>query len=1366
MGAAESLSRGDVDSTFYRQVGPNVGDAEVTYIYCCNECGEVIEDVRYTCSECLSYDACPSCERKTSHKHLLYREDFSAHKLLKYLKKFNTTGEILRQAFKIYEHRQAFGFRDEKNAKKENFEFIGDKKELEGVRLAPYRWITYGEVGERVDRIGRAMRQLIEPRSFVLIASHVQLGWYLSDYACQVHSMISFAINPTSSVQDIVHIVSKTKAKMAFFSSKFAERFSAAIELCPSLKYLIQIEDIEDSALDPDILLARNYVRSFSKDKVERKIFDELSFSIPFWSYPIVRSLNRELISLEPRQLNPEEVQNWRNKIFASKRPAVLCLSDLEQIGAHLVLPTIIPTPAHELESIIFTSGSTGLPKGAMFSAANWRTQMIAKHAPATIERTVTWSVSDRVNDLRTMFFGGAVGIYSGEIENLFQDIAEVRPHQLNATPAFWNKLHSEFEVELKQRTAHLRKKKKVVKFDPEKEGLPKEESSEKILSDQIFEPSSENTTMSKREREEERSKIQQQLMKEYRDLLGGRVGKIVTGGAPTSKEVMDFIWECFACLIAESYGATEVGGIVAAGQFLSNLTWKLLPWEEYSPDDKPYPRGELCVKREGQMMMGYIGDEAETNEVLDEDGFYRTGDIVEINATGDGAKVIDRKKNIFKLAQGEFVAPSKIENEIFGFLAPLVQQAFVYGNSLKDSLVAIVVPNREYLKAYCKRIKAHKMDSNLDLENIDSLCSLPHVVDHYLSEIVNTGRMRKLRSFEIPSAVFLSSSEFTVENGLMTASGKQSRHALFKRFEKEIARMYESVEARTKEIKFEVQGIIQSELLLSSSPSSSSLSSSETQECPSSSPHDSIVVDGNLSFIQAGGDSLSAIKIRKLIKEKYDIVVPVEMILGPDASIEKLANFVSSPNLSSAGDNHPDFVKSKDIDLQKVSELDKNWIPASSKAEIEDGKEKIFLTGATGFLGTAVLSNLLINTNSDIYCLIRPKASASDERSLKKNLKSRLMSSELLSHHFESKEDIEDIFERRVFVVVGKLEERRFGLEKKPKTRENRNSQSELISIGEEEIGEMNLSNGEIGLEKMTKWQQLGKTISLIIHCGAQVNSIMPYSILAPSNVEGTRTCIEMCTSGIRKRLIHVSTTSVVENFKKSMEEPLKRSLIPKTLIENAAGYTSSKYVAEVLVWEAIERGFEAIVVRPGFIGSSGLTGFSNHSDADNLILSAMASIGLSPSSNTSIPLATMSVDTMADGITHIVKELDFESAKNFAIHFEDGNSELCLELIIKVLKKRGYIKSEANYAEWRDTCAKRRETNRFWSYWGELFSATTSFPSREPVHASKNTQDLVLSKIKGKRVATDEAFVEKWIQWLEKNGHLSLPTVDALRH
>lgn len=185
----------------------------------------------------------------------------------------------------------------------------------------------------------------------------------------------------------------------------------------------------------------------------------------------------------------------------------------------------------------------------------------------------------------------------------------------------------------------------------------------------------------------------------------------LVTGSAPISRDVANFLKCAFCVPIMEGYGQTEVGGACVATHESDPMTQHVggptgsgkirlrdVPEMGYLATDRP-PRGEIqffgpCVFK------GYFKNEEKTKEAFDEDGWLNSGDVGTIFENGS-IKIIDRAKNIFKLSQGEYIAPEKLENCYVQ--SPLVAQIFVYGNSLQNHLVAIVVVDPDVLPKWAE---------------------------------------------------------------------------------------------------------------------------------------------------------------------------------------------------------------------------------------------------------------------------------------------------------------------------------------------------------------------------------------------------------------------------------------------------------------------------------------------------------------------------------------------------------------------------------------------------------------------------------------------------------------------------------------
>ena len=260
----------------------------------------------------------------------------------------------------------------------------------------------------------------------------------------------------------------------------------------------------------------------------------------------------------------------------------------------------------------------------------------------------------------------------------------------------------------------------------------------------------------------------------------------IVSGGAPLASHVEDFCNVALAPVL-QGYGLTETCAasfIMLPDPRMAHTVGPPLAPTEFrfeSVDELKYdataspPKGEICMR--GPMLFaGYFKDPEKTAAEFDADGFFHTGDIGTLTPEGC-LKIIDRKKNIFKLAQGEYIAVEYIESKLSR--ADSVEQIWVYGNSLESMLVAVVVP------------KPHWLDK------FEGGANDPEAKKAMLEELTKTGKEAKLKGFEMVKAVHLDAEPFSVENDLMTPSMKVKRPQLSVRYKKEIDAMYAALKQR-----------------------------------------------------------------------------------------------------------------------------------------------------------------------------------------------------------------------------------------------------------------------------------------------------------------------------------------------------------------------------------------------------------------------------------------------------------------------------------------------------------------------------------------------------------------------------------------
>ena len=241
-------------------------------------------------------------------------------------------------------------------------------------------------------------------------------------------------------------------------------------------------------------------------------------------------------------------------------------------------------------------------------------------------------------------------------------------------------------------------------------------------------------------------------------------------------KEVVDFLKVCFSCPMGEGYGLTETAahgcrtkleetvlGHVGGPGDMVKMRLKDLPDMSYLSSDKPYPRGEICFKGPG-IFKGYYKRPDKTSEAFDEEDWFLTGDVGMVFPNGC-VKIIDRSKNIFKLSQGEYIAPQKIEG-IYS-TCDHVSQIMVCGDSLKSCVVAIVTPEETIVASWAEKTGKDKEEAYID----------PDFKAEVMAEMAAIGTKFKLSGLEKPKEIYLTNEPFTVENGLLTSTMKLKRN-------------------------------------------------------------------------------------------------------------------------------------------------------------------------------------------------------------------------------------------------------------------------------------------------------------------------------------------------------------------------------------------------------------------------------------------------------------------------------------------------------------------------------------------------------------------------------------------------------------
>lgn len=251
----------------------------------------------------------------------------------------------------------------------------------------------------------------------------------------------------------------------------------------------------------------------------------------------------------------------------------------------------------------------------------------------------------------------------------------------------------------------------------------------------------------------------------------------MLVGSAPISADVLDFLKVVFCCPVTEGYGMTESGGgsavtftedpqtgVVGGPIACVKIRLRDLPEMNYLSTDE-MPQGEILFKGPG-VTPGYFKNKQKTEETII-DGWMYSGDVGRVYPNG-AIKVIDRAKNIFKLSQGEYIAPEKLEN-IF-IKSKYIAANCVYGDSIRDFCILFVVLDLETIKVWC--------DEN-GKELTQAIVDDTDLIQVIYDDVVRLAGENQLNSLEKPKQMHLVYDPWTDVMGILTPTSKLKRSAV-----------------------------------------------------------------------------------------------------------------------------------------------------------------------------------------------------------------------------------------------------------------------------------------------------------------------------------------------------------------------------------------------------------------------------------------------------------------------------------------------------------------------------------------------------------------------------------------------------------
>ena len=415
-----------------------------------------------------------------------------------------------------------------------------------------------------------------------------------------------------------------------------------------------------------------------------------------------------------------------------------------------------------DLATIIYTSGTTGVPKGVMLTHTNLVSNFMAHsrmHNLGLDHRVISFlplcHVYERSVNYHFQYKGMGI-YYVGNLGQIVSAIKEIKPHMFNTVPRLLERVYDGFVSKGKELTGL----KKVVYFWA-------------LSLTRHFEYNKKYNLLLKL-----RIKLADKLIySKWREALGGNIVYVVSGGAALQPRIARVLGMA-GMMNLEGYGLTETSPVIAVnnpatremkigtvGAVLENVKLK------FAED------GEILVKGLG-VMKGYYKAPELTAEVIDEEGWFHTGDIG-ILEDGKFLKITDRKKEMFKLSGGKYIAPQMIENKLKASF--FIEQVMVIGAGEKFAS-ALISPNFIYLHDWCSQRKIH-------FQNNEQLIQKPEVLAQFQREVVainkTLGEHEEIKRFRLVN------DEWTPQSGELSPTLKLKRNYVAAKYKTIIDEIY-----------------------------------------------------------------------------------------------------------------------------------------------------------------------------------------------------------------------------------------------------------------------------------------------------------------------------------------------------------------------------------------------------------------------------------------------------------------------------------------------------------------------------------------------------------------------------------------------
>jgi long-chain acyl-CoA synthetase len=477
----------------------------------------------------------------------------------------------------------------------------------------------------------------------------------------------------------------------------------------------------------------------------------------------------KQLAKLNQEKARLEKIRHVVVLDGASEGDRVLTVAQLKERGREYkgrvpgeLQQRVSQGKREELATILYTSGTTGMPKGVMITNDNMifaaevvvGTRLLSREDSHLLFLPFAHSFAQII---KAAWFGsGMTMIFAESVDKLADNAGETGPTVLSAVPRVYEKAFNNvmtggmsnpglqgtlFRMAMREFELYARAKQNGQSYN----------SLAFTLAKKLVFP-----------------KVRQKLLKRF----GGRINEFVSGGAPLARKIAYF-FDLLGFNLLEGYGLTETIAVTSVN----------LPGQnKLGTVGRPFPGVEVKIAEDGEIlergrnvMRGYLGLPEATAEVIDRDGWFRTGDIGEIDNDGY-LKITDRKKDLIKTSGGKYIAPQSIEGAL-KTQSEVISQVVVIGDKRKYVSVLVTVVEAE----------AKKISGAATYAEATRSAAVKQKVQEAIDKLNQT-----LPSYESIKRFTILERDFSQETGELTPTLKVKRKAATQKFKKEIDAMYD----------------------------------------------------------------------------------------------------------------------------------------------------------------------------------------------------------------------------------------------------------------------------------------------------------------------------------------------------------------------------------------------------------------------------------------------------------------------------------------------------------------------------------------------------------------------------------------------